>query len=174
MLDSDRVRSLRRLRDSSFSVYALLRLGLTTEANEYVTWLEGILDNKKKDGSLQIMYTLHGETEIPELELNHLDGHKGQKPVRIGNGAADHLQLDIYGELMDGIYLAQKMGKPLSYDMWVKVRALVDYVCDNWKVPDLSIWEVRGAQQHFLYSKIMLWVAGKHPNRSVQNLPSDC
>jgi len=142
-------------------VYALLRLGLTCEANEYVTWLEGILQNKNKDGSLQIMYTLHGETDIPETELDHLDGHKGQKPVRIGNGAADHLQLDIYGELMDGIYLAQKMGKPLSYDMWTKVRSLVDYVCDNWDAPDLSIWEVRGAKQHFLYSKIMLWVAGK-------------
>jgi len=62
---------------------------------------------------------------------------------------------------MDGIYLAQKMGKPLSYDMWTKVRSLVDYVCDNWDAPDLSIWEVRGAKQHFLYSKIMLWVAGK-------------
>lgn len=140
-------------------------------------WLSGLLKNKNEDGSLQIMYTIHGGKDIPEQELHHLDGHKGQKPVRIGNGcgipfhsspssttdlfsfacsAADHIQLDIYGELMDAIYLSQKMSKPLSYDNWLLVRELVDYVCTLVDKPDLSIWEVRGAQQNFTYSKVNL------------------
>lgn len=117
------------------------------------------LKNKNPDGSLQIMYTIHGGKDLEEIELLHLDGHKGSKPVRIGNGAADHVQLDIYGELMDCIYLGQKFGKPLSYDTWVLVRELVDFVVANYKKPDLSIWEVRGKERHFTYSKIMLWVA---------------
>ncbi|BGP39748.1 hypothetical protein JCM10449v2_003699 [Rhodotorula kratochvilovae] len=147
------------IRDASFTVYALLRLGFTEEADQYVDWLSGLMRNREKNGGLQIMYTIHGTKEIPEVELSHLDGHKGQKPVRIGNGAADHLQLDIYGELLDAVYLAQKMSRPLSYDDWVLVRDLVDYVCEVWEQPDLSIWEVRGEKQHFLYSKIMCWVA---------------
>ncbi|GAA6007856.1 hypothetical protein JCM10207_004901 [Rhodosporidiobolus poonsookiae] len=147
------------LRDSAFTIYAFLRLGFTEEADAYLDWLSGLLKNRNEDGSLQIMYTIHGGKDIPEMELHHLDGHKHQKPVRIGNGAADHLQLDIYGEVMDAIYLAQKMSKPLSYDLWRDVRDLVDYVCKIWDQPDLSIWEVRGAKQNFLYSKIMLWVA---------------
>ncbi|GAA5870661.1 hypothetical protein JCM1840_006769 [Sporobolomyces johnsonii] len=91
--------------------------------------------------------------------LHHLTGHKGRKPVRIGNGAANHLQLDIYGELLDAIYLAQKLSRPLAYDDWPVVRELVDDVCKVWCQPDLSIWEVRGEKQNFLYSKIMCWVA---------------
>ncbi|BGP55296.1 hypothetical protein JCM8202_000628 [Rhodotorula sphaerocarpa] len=147
------------LRDSSFTVYALLRCGMTSEADAYIKFLNSLLDNRAVDGSLQIMYTIHGEKEMPELELSHLDGHKGQKPVRIGNGAADHLQLDIYGELLDAIYLAQKMSRPLGYDTWVQVRSLVDYVLTVYEQPDLSIWEVRGEKQNFLYSKVMCWVA---------------
>ncbi|BGP31766.1 hypothetical protein JCM10296v2_003540 [Rhodotorula toruloides] len=147
------------IRDASFTVYALLRLGFTEEADQYVDWLSGLMKTKNKDGSLQIMYTIHGTKEIPEITLDHLDGHKGQKPVRIGNGAADHIQLDIYGELLDAVYLAQKMGRPLAYDDWLQVREIVDYVCEIWRNPDLSIWEVRGQMQHFLYSKVMCWVA---------------
>ncbi|KWU46241.1 putative glycosyl hydrolase [Rhodotorula sp. JG-1b] len=147
------------IRDASFTVYALLRLGFTEEADAYVDWLSSLLKNKNADGSLQIMYTIHGEKEIPEHELHHLDGHKGQKPVRIGNGAADHLQLDIYGELLDAVYLAQKLSRPLAYDDWLLVRELVDHVVKVHNSPDLSIWEVRGEKQNFLYSKIMCWVA---------------
>jgi GH15 family glucan-1,4-alpha-glucosidase len=105
------------------------------------------------------MFTIRGETDIPEIELSHLDGYRGSKPVRIGNGAAFHTQLDIYGELMDGIYLANKYGKPISYDMWVSIREVTDYVCTIWKEKDMSIWEVRGEMKNFVYSKIMLWVA---------------
>ncbi|SCV71134.1 BQ2448_2722 [Microbotryum intermedium] len=148
------------LRDSAFSVYALLRLGFTEEADRYIEWLSKAMRNKKPDGGLYIMYNIRAGTDgMEEIELEHLDGHKGQKPVRIGNGAADHLQLDIMGELMDAIYLAQKLSKPLSYDTWVEVRGLVDWTCDHWDQPDLSIWEVRGEPQDFLYSKVMCWVA---------------
>ncbi|KAJ7606665.1 glycoside hydrolase family 15 protein [Roridomyces roridus] len=147
------------IRDSSFTLYALLRLGFTKEADAYMMFIFDLLRDKNPDGSLQIMYTIHGGKDLEEIELSHLDGHKGSKPVRIGNGAADHLQLDIYGELMDCIYLGQKFGKPLSYDTWVLVRELVDYVVANCHLPDLSIWEVRNKKRHFTYSKIMLWVA---------------
>jgi len=147
------------IRDSSFTLYALLRLGFTHEATAYMEFIFERLRHKNPDGSIQIMYTIHGGKDLEEIELTHLDGHKGSKPVRIGNGAADHLQLDIYGELMDCIYLGQKFGKPLSYDDWVLVRELVDYVVANWRQPDLSIWEVRNKKRQFTYSKIMLWVA---------------
>ncbi|KLO10099.1 glycoside hydrolase family 15 protein [Schizopora paradoxa] len=147
------------IRDSSFTLYALIRLGFTQEANAYMEFIFSRLKHRNPDGSLQIMYTIHGEKELAEIELSHLDGHKGSKPVRIGNGAADHVQLDIYGELMDCIYLGQKFGKPLSYDTWVAVRELVEYVIANYKKPDLSIWEVRGRHRHFTYSKVMMWVA---------------
>jgi len=147
------------IRDSSFTLYALIRLGFTHEAEAYMEFIFERLRNKNPDGSLQIMYTIHGEKDLPETELTHLDGHKGSKPVRIGNGAANHLQLDIYGELMDCIYLGQKYGKPLAYDDWVLVRELVDYVVTIWNQPDLSIWEVRNRKRHFTYSKVMLWVA---------------
>ncbi|KAG9312460.1 glycoside hydrolase family 15 protein [Chiua virens] len=147
------------IRDSSFTLYALIRLGFTQEANAYMDFIFERLKHKNPDGSLQIMYTIHGGKDLEEIELDHLDGHKGSKPVRIGNGAADHIQLDIYGELMDCIYLGQKFGRPLSYDTWVLVWELVDFVVKNCKEPDLSIWEVRGNKRHFTYSKIMLWVA---------------
>ncbi|WVQ79649.1 hypothetical protein IAT38_001749 [Cryptococcus sp. DSM 104549] len=147
------------VRDSSFTLYALIRLGFTEEVNAYVDFILARLKDRNSDGSLQIVYTIHGGKDLEEIELTHLDGHKGSKPVRIGNGAADHLQLDIYGELMDCIYLAQKYSKPLSWDSWVAVRQVVDYVCTQVNEPDLSIWEVRGKQKNFLYSKIMMWVA---------------
>ncbi|KAF8499165.1 glycoside hydrolase family 15 protein [Russula emetica] len=147
------------IRDASFTLYALIRLGFTREADAYMEFIYDRLKDKNPDGSLQIMYTIHGEKLFPEKELTHLDGHKGSKPVRIGNGAIDHIQLDIYGELMDCIYLGQKFGKPLSYDIWVAVRDLVDFVVAHYNDPDLSIWEVRNKKRHFTYSKIMMWVA---------------
>lgn len=105
------------------------------------------------------MFSIHGNTDLPEIELDHLEGYRGSRPVRIGNGAAHHKQLDIYGELMDAIYLYNKYGKPTSYDEWLTIRQLIDYVCTVWSEKDMSIWEVRGEMQNFTYSKIMLWVA---------------
>ncbi|ETW87512.1 glycoside hydrolase family 15 protein [Heterobasidion irregulare TC 32-1] len=147
------------IRDSSFTLYALIRLGFTHEANSYMDFIFERLKDKNPDGSLQIMYTIHGGKIFPEEELMHLDGHKGSKPVRIGNGAIDHIQLDIYGELLDCIYLGQKFGRPLSYDTWVAVRELVDFVVAHYNDTDLSIWEVRNRERHFTYSKVMMWVA---------------
>ncbi|KLU84154.1 glycosyl hydrolase [Magnaporthiopsis poae ATCC 64411] len=148
------------VRDSSFTIYILLRLGFKEEADAYMDFIsERILKSRAPDGGLPIMFTIRGETEIPELELGHLDGYRGSKPVRIGNGAAFHHQFDIYGELMDAIYLNNKYGKPVTWDQWVSVRQLLDYVLTIMNEPDMSIWEVRNNKQNFVYSKVMLWVA---------------
>lgn len=156
------------IRDSSFSLYALLRLGFTHEAMAFTDWLEQrcrerIMNAEGKppsyNGGLQIMYGLHGESHLPESTLDHLDGYRGARPVRLGNGASDQLQLDIYGEFMDSVHLHTRYGYALSWDMWQNLCALVDWVCDNWHRPDEGIWETRGGRQHFVYSKVMCWVA---------------
>lgn len=147
------------IRDASFSIYALLRLGYTEEAGAFMKWLEQRCHEREADGGLQIMYGLHGEHELPEFTLDHLDGYKGSKPVRVGNGAATQLQLDIYGELMDSVYLFNKYGSPISYDLWVQLSKLIDWVCEHWQKPDEGIWETRGGRKHFVYSKMMCWVA---------------
>ncbi|KAH9841261.1 glycoside hydrolase family 15 protein [Teratosphaeria destructans] len=148
------------VRDSSFTIYILLRMGFREEAEAYMNFIEQrILHDKTADGALPIMFSIHGKAGIPETELSHLSGYRGSAPVRIGNGAATHKQLDIYGELMDGIYLYNKYGKPIGYDTWLSVRSMTDYVCSIWHDKDMSIWEVRGEVQNFVYSKVMLWVA---------------
>jgi GH15 family glucan-1,4-alpha-glucosidase len=138
----------------------LLRCGFSIEAEAYISYIfQRVKEAKTRHGSLPIMFTIWGGTDIPEMELTHLDGYRGSKPVRIGNGAAFHTQLDIYGELMDGIYLAHRFGRPITYDQWLSVREITDYVCHIWKEKDMSIWEVRNNKQNFVYSKIMLWVS---------------
>ncbi|KAL1894450.1 hypothetical protein Cpir12675_003679 [Ceratocystis pirilliformis] len=148
------------VRDASFTIYILLRLGFVAEADSYMEFMmERIQYSLGPDGALPIMFTIHGETDIPETELTHLDGYRGSKPVRIGNGAAFHQQFDIYGELMDAIYLYNKYGKPVTWDNWVLIRNMLDYVLTLVNESDMSIWEVRNNKQNFTYSKIMLWVA---------------
>ncbi|KAK7970553.1 glycoside hydrolase family 15 [Apiospora saccharicola] len=148
------------VRDSSFTIYILLRLGFTEEADAYMEFMnQRFVHSLRPDGGLPIMFTIRGETDIPEIELDHLHGYKGSRPVRIGNGAAHHHQHDIYGELMDGIYLYNKYGKPITWDTWVSVRQMLDHVLTIKDHPDMSIWEVRSHKQHFVYSKIMMWVA---------------
>ena len=120
---------------------------------------ERFVKSRGADGALPIMFTIRGETDIPELELSHLEGYRGSRPVRIGNGAAFHQQFDIYGELMDGIYLYNKYGQPIHWEHWCSVRDMLDYVLTIMNQPDMSIWEVRNNKQNFTYSKIMLWVA---------------
>jgi pentatricopeptide repeat protein len=105
------------------------------------------------------MYGIDGRTDLTEETLDHLEGYKGSRPVRIGNGAHDQLQLDIYGELMDAVYLYNKYGDLVSYELWKRLRVLIDWVCDNWQREDEGIWEVRGGRRHFVYSKLMCWVA---------------
>ena len=147
------------IRDAAFTIYALLRIGFTEEAEKFMHWLEARCHELNPDGSLQIMYGIDGRHALNEEPLSHLDGYKGSRPVRVGNGAYDQLQLDIYGELLDSVYLYNKYGSPISYDLWNHLRRLVNWVCDNWTRPDEGVWEVRGSQQHFLYSKLMCWVA---------------
>ncbi len=147
------------IRDAAFTIYGLLRIGFTEEAKKFMGWVEARCHELNADGSLQIMYGIDGRHELPEETLNHLEGYMGSSPVRIGNGASSQLQLDIYGELLDSVYLYNKYGAPISYDLWVHLSKLIDWVCDNWTRTDEGVWEVRGGQQHFVYSKLMCWVA---------------
>jgi len=147
------------IRDSAFTLYALLRLGFTGEAREFMRWIEARCDERESDGSLQIMYGIDGRHELTEETLDHLEGYRGSRPVRVGNGAYDQLQLDIYGELMDAVYLYDKYGETVSHDLWRNLSRLIDWVCEHWEMPDEGIWEVRGGRHEFLYSRLMCWVA---------------
>ncbi|MCY4415376.1 MAG: glycoside hydrolase family 15 protein [Chloroflexi bacterium] len=147
------------IRDAAFTLYALLRIGFTNEAGRFMHWLESQIDPFDDDWrNIQIMYGIDGRRELEEFTLDHLDGYRGSKPVRVGNGAYDQLQLDIYGELMDSVYLFNRYGEPISYDFWTKLRQMTNWVCENWRLPDEGIWETRGGRQHFVYSKLMCWV----------------
>jgi len=122
-------------------------------------WIHDRCMDLRPDGSLQIMYGHDGRKVLTEETLPNLAGYQGSTPVRIGNGAYDQLQLDIYGELMDAVYLYNKYGQAIPYGLWVNLVRLVDWVCDHWQLPDEGVWEVRGGAQEFLYSRLMCWVA---------------
>ena len=147
------------IRDAAFTLYALLRIGFTEEAAKFMHWIEERASELNPDGSLQIMYGIDGRHQLTEETLWHLDGYKGSSPVRIGNGAYDQLQLDIYGELLDSVYIYNKHGAPISFDFWRHLRRLTDWVVAHWREEDEGIWEVRGGRKHFVYSKLMCWVA---------------
>lgn len=147
------------IRDAAFTMYAFIRLGLTREADRFMEWIDARAHEENPDGSLQIMYSIHGEHRLPEIELKHLAGYRDSQPVRVGNAAYDQLQLDIYGELMDTVYLSNKYGKQLSYDLWLHLEKMLGYVCQNWHRKDEGIWEVRGGRHHFVSSRLMCWVA---------------
>ncbi|CAI7650651.1 unnamed protein product [Penicillium pancosmium] len=155
------------VRDTAFTLYVFLKMGYSREAEAYVNFIfDRIFPHAAKEmeaGSkrpfLPLMFTIRGECDIPEVEMDHLDGYKGSKPVRIGNAAVFHTQLDIYGELLDSIYLYNKHGNPITYDQWGSIRRMVNYVVGVRDQKDMSIWESRGQIQNFIYSKVMLWVA---------------
>jgi GH15 family glucan-1,4-alpha-glucosidase len=147
------------IRDAAFTLYALLRIGFTEEAAQFMSWLEARCHEPNPDGSLQIVYSIDGRHDLAEETLDHLKGYKGSRPVRIGNGAYSQLQLDIYGELMDSVYLYNKYGSPISYDLWTHLRQLINWVSDNWHREDEGIWEIRSGRRDFVYSKLMCWVA---------------
>jgi GH15 family glucan-1,4-alpha-glucosidase len=148
------------VRDASFSVYALLGLGVTDEAAAFLRWLDGrIKDASERSSPLQIMYRVDGSPEVAEETLDHWEGYKGSGPVRIGNGAATQLQLDIFGEVMDSIYLADSQSLQLGYEAWRHVSRLVDWLCEFWDQPEDGIWETRGGRRDFVYGKVMAWVA---------------
>jgi GH15 family glucan-1,4-alpha-glucosidase len=148
------------VRDASFSVYALLGLGYTEEARAFLTWLGSRVSEQAGDGSgpLQIMYRVDGASDLVEETLDHFEGYMGSRPVRIGNGAADQLQLDIYGEAMDSIALADPT-EPVGYVGWLELTSMLDWLCDNWDQPDEGVWETRGGRKDFTYGRVMEWVA---------------
>jgi GH15 family glucan-1,4-alpha-glucosidase len=148
------------LRDAAFTVYAFLRIGFRDEAAGFIRWIKNYaMKQQNLDKPTPVMYTVEGSNEIPEITLDHWEGYRGSAPVRIGNGAATQFQIDIYGELMDSFYLNNKYVSPLSYESWVRVRNRLDWICANWEAPDSGIWEMRNHQEHFVYSKVMNWVA---------------
>ncbi|GAC1377254.1 MAG: glycoside hydrolase family 15 protein [Ktedonobacteraceae bacterium] len=146
------------LRDSAFTLYSMLSLGFTTEARAFMDWLDERCHELGPEGTLQPMYTIDGGHELPELTLDHLEGYRGSAPVRIGNGAYKQLQLDIYGELMDAIYIYNRYDS-ISYDLWEHIDSLLDWLSKNWQLSDEGIWEVRGGQRQFLHSRLTSWVA---------------
>ena len=166
------------IRDAAFSVYALLRLGFTEEAAAFMNWLTDRFresENRGEAGPLQIMYGIDGRHELPESQLDHFEGYEQSSPVRIGNGAAHQLQLDIYGELIDSVYLYNKYGEAISFDTWRDLCVIVEWLCDNWDRPDEGVWEVRGGQKNFTYSRLMCWVAIERAIRMANSrgLPAD-
>jgi GH15 family glucan-1,4-alpha-glucosidase len=165
------------IRDAAFSLYALLLLGFTEEAAAFMDWLTERFRESAAPGKdpLQLMYGIDGRADLKEEELHHLEGYRGSAPVRIGNGAADQLQLDIYGELIDSVYLYNKFGTPISHDAWMDLTRIVEWLCENWDQTDEGIWEVRSGRQNFTYSRLMSWVGIERAVRIAtrRGLPAD-
>jgi GH15 family glucan-1,4-alpha-glucosidase len=148
------------LRDAAFTVYALVRIGFTEEAAGFVSWIGNYVAKHTRPGEkLPTLFSIYGDPELPEIELTHLEGYKKSRPVRIGNAAYKQYQSDVYGELMDSLYLYNKHVLPIPYDFWTRIRHRLDWVCENWQNPDEGIWEMRNRQEQFVYSKLMNWVA---------------
>jgi pentatricopeptide repeat protein len=149
------------VRDSSFSVYALLGLGFTEEAAAFAQWLRDRVHEKagSDTGPLNIMYRVDGSSDLTEFALDHWQGYRGSRPVRIGNGAADQLQLDIYGEAMDSLYFADRRGIQTGHAGWLAMSDLLDWLVDHWDQPEEGIWETRGGRKDFTYGRLMSWVA---------------
>ncbi|MBX9585394.1 MAG: glycoside hydrolase family 15 protein [Gemmataceae bacterium] len=149
------------VRDAAFTVYGFMRLGLMEEAARFREWMTERAKEATKgpNGPIGLMYAVDGSPVPDEVELPHLDGYRGSKPVRVGNGARDQLQLDVYGALLDAAYLFNKYGAPVTADGWGRLRRLVDWVADNWDRPDEGVWETRGGRKDHVYSRFMCWVA---------------
>jgi pentatricopeptide repeat protein len=155
------------IRDGSMSMHALLGLGYFEEAQKFAGWLrETGAASQAKNGSkangtgpIKIMYRVDGSSDLTEETLGHFEGWRGSKPVRIGNGAADQLQLDIYGEAMDAVMTGEEFGLPIAHAGWVGLTRLIDWVADNWDQPDEGVWETRGGRKDFTYGRFQCWVA---------------
>lgn len=165
------------IRDASFTLYALMRIGYKEEAANFMHWLIARCEEstQHEGNPLNIMYDIHGNSDLKEESLTHLSGYLNSKPVRIGNGAYDQLQLDIYGELMDSVYLYNKYVSPVSYREWDNLRGIINWLSDNWNQADEGIWETRGGRQPFVFSRLMCWVAFDRASRmsAKHSLPGD-
>jgi GH15 family glucan-1,4-alpha-glucosidase len=165
------------IRDASFSLYALLRIGFTEEAAGFMSWLTERFRERKSHalGPLQVMYDVRGGADLTEEVLDHFEGYRGSAPVRIGNAASEQLQLDIYGELIDSVYQYNRLVSPIHHDTWMDLCRVVDWVCENWDQVDDGIWEVRSGRQHFTMSRLMSWVALDRSIRMAfeRGLPAD-
>ena len=148
------------VRDGSFSVDALARLGYLDEARAFLTWLGDRVSEQAggPSGPLKIMYRVDGSSDLKEELLDHFEGYMGSSPVRIGNGAADQLQLDIYGEAIDALARADDID-PIGHEGWCKLRSILDWLAQNWDQPDEGVWETRGGRRPFTYGRVMSWVA---------------
>lgn len=147
------------LRDAAFTTYAFMRLGFTDEAAGFMGWLERRVEKLEHGSHLNVMYRIDGSAVEGEFSLDHLEGYRHSQPIRIGSTNNDQFQLDIYGELMDSLYLYDKFGSPVSYQLWQQICKLVEFVADHWREPDMGIWEIRDGKREFLYSRVMSWVA---------------
>jgi GH15 family glucan-1,4-alpha-glucosidase len=153
------------VRDASFTVKALYNAGHIEEAMHYFQWIRDLTHTHAEDTDrfeMQIMYGLHGESDLEEWELDHLSGYRNSAPVRIGNAAVNQKQLDVYGELVNAFYETRRMGEGVSPEDWHYICTVADHVCQIWNTTDFGIWEVRGGPRHFTYSKLMCWVALDH------------
>ena len=154
------------LRDATLTLLALVRAGYVDEAGAWRDWLLRAIAGDPDD--LQIMYGVAGERRLTELELPWLAGYEGSRPVRIGNGASDQRQLDVYGEVVDALYQARRQGLEPSDDAWRLTRKLLEWLESGWREPDEGIWEVRGPRRHFTHSKVMAWVAFDRAVKTIQ------
>ncbi|HEX9773994.1 MAG TPA: glycoside hydrolase family 15 protein [Actinomycetota bacterium] len=145
------------IRDATLTLTSLFVLGLRAEADDFKFWLERTGAGHPED--LQIMYTVCGERRLPEVELDHLRGHRDSRPVRIGNGAVKQMQLDAYGQILEAAYLYGKAEGELTPDNWLFLSGLADIVCERWQEPDQGIWEMRDEARHFTHSKLNCWLA---------------
>jgi GH15 family glucan-1,4-alpha-glucosidase len=146
------------LRDAAFTIYALMTLGFLEEAASFMEWVQRRCESATAERDVMIMYSIDGSEDIEETILDHLDGYQGSRPVRIGNSAVGQRQLDVYGELMDSVYLYNREA-PISYDLWTGLCKRLDWLAKHWQEPDEGIWEIRGPRQRFTYSALMTWVA---------------
>lgn len=148
------------IRDASFSVYSLLALGYEDEAIAFALWTADRVAEQAggESGPLKIMYRIDGSSDLEELTLDHFEGYQSSQPVHIGNGAADQLQLDIYGEALDALSIAEDH-HPIGHPGWMKLVGILDWLGDNWDQPDEGVWETRGGRKDFTYGRIMCWVA---------------
>ena len=165
------------IRDAGFTLYALLRLGFTDEARDFMRWLSERLGEERDGdlGPLRVLYTIDGDVPEDEAELEHLAGYAGSQPVRVGNAAVEQLQLDIYGEIIDSVYLFNKYGPGISHDAWADLRRVLAWLTEHWQDADMGMWEIRGEPRRHTTSRLMCWVAVERMIRMARQrgLPGD-